>query len=40
MDITSEGTKLPVRATPPRLKTPKGTLDFFGTDMKLRKHIL
>lgn len=40
MDIPSEAAKLPIRAAPPQLKIPKGTMDFIGTKTKLRKHIL
>lgn len=40
MEDLSETTELATRAAPAQLKTPKGTLDFMGTEMKLRKHIL
>lgn len=40
MDNPAGTTRLSFRAAPPQLKTPKGTLDFIGTEMKLRKHIL
>lgn len=40
MDNSAGTTRLSIRAVPPQLKTPKGTMDFIGTEMKLRKHIL
>lgn len=40
MDNIPATTRLSICAAPPQLKTPKGTLDFIGTEMKLRKHIL
>ncbi|KAH8772757.1 hypothetical protein F5883DRAFT_712872 [Diaporthe sp. PMI_573] len=30
---------LPSRDASVQLKTPKGTLDFVGTEVKLRKHV-
>ncbi|ROW05850.1 hypothetical protein VMCG_05191 [Cytospora schulzeri] len=36
---TPQETDLPSRAGPIQLKTPKGTLDWFGPDAQLRKHI-
>ncbi|KAK2595731.1 hypothetical protein N8I77_013756 [Diaporthe amygdali] len=39
METLSEIAKLPTRAAQAQLKTPKGTLDFIGFEVKLRKHI-
>ncbi|KUI59290.1 Histidine--tRNA ligase, mitochondrial [Cytospora mali] len=37
--MATEDTKSSSRAVPVQLKTPKGTVDFIGTEMKVRKHI-
>lgn len=40
MESSSKNADLTTQPAFVQLKTPKGTLDFIGTEVKLRKHIL